>query len=83
MDDILLSYTPDNSEFHVLLCSEIERIWNSNPERLLAILYRIDISESLVKQAFSMGICPEAIDFLAVSIENRMEQKRLIRLRYQ
>lgn len=84
MESLLLDYYgADKDAFRKLLRTETERIWILNPERLLGILYRIDIKEDIVHRAFALGPCEESFELLTDAIVERMEQKRKYRNDYR
>lgn len=57
------------------LVQRIIELLTKNPERLMAILYRIDVSESIVHEIFSTALPPDVPDLLADAILERQVQK--------
>ncbi len=60
----------------------LEYLLRSNQERLWQGLYRIDVPEEKVKQAYAAGSIHEISEKLAVLIINREAQKAELRKKY-
>lgn len=60
---------------HTTLVQRIVELLTKNPERLMSILYRIDVRESLVHEIFSKALPPEVPYLLADAIIERQMQK--------
>lgn len=57
------------------LIDRIIRLLNTNPEKLMSILYRIDVSEARVNEIFSTALPPDVPDLLAELIIERQMAK--------
>ncbi|HCN04755.1 MAG TPA: hypothetical protein DIS79_03975 [Bacteroidetes bacterium] len=57
------------------LVNRIIQLLTSNPERLMAALYRIDVQEQRVNEIFTTAIPPDVPDLLADLIIERQLQK--------
>lgn len=57
------------------LVDRIIRLLNTNPEKLMSILYRIDVSEARVNEIFSKALPPDVPDMLAELIIERQIAK--------
>jgi len=62
-------------EVRAMLVQRIIGLLNSNPEKLMAILYRIDVSEAAVNEIFAKAFPPDVPDLLADSIIERQLAK--------
>lgn len=62
-------------QLHATLVERIVELLTKNPERLMSILYRIDVRESLVNEIFSKALPPEVPYLLADAIIERQMQK--------
>ena len=58
------------------LVERIIRLLNTNPEKLMSILYRIDVSEENVNEIFTKAMPPDVPEELAELIIQRQLQKR-------
>lgn len=58
-----------------LLVNRIIELLNKNPERLMTVLYRIDVSETQVNSIFSSALPPDIPEMLADAILERQSQK--------
>lgn len=67
-------------ELHTILKRRIEELMDKNPERLMWILYRIDVNEQKVKQALAENDSRDYSDVIASLIIARQLQK--IKTRY-
>ena len=72
---------PDYSELIKELSRAIQYLIDKDFEKLLHILYRIDVSEIKVKEAF--GLERDVAQQIAVLIIEREEQKVFTRAKYQ
>jgi len=70
-------------EIRRLLTERIIHLLNRNPERLMAILYRIDVSEARVNEIFSTALPPDIPEYLADLIIERQLAKAESRARYK
>lgn len=68
---------------HERLVRVLIELLTNQPERLMAILYRIDVSEEAVNRIFSTLLPPDVPDALAELIINRQIQKAETRQRYR
>ena len=66
-----------------LLVDRLIELLSRNPERLMAILYRIDVSESAVNDIFSKSMPPDVPELLADLIIQRQLAKAESRARYK
>ena len=66
-----------------MLTERIIHLLNRNPERLMAILYRIDVAEARVNEIFSNALPPDVPDLLADLIIERQLAKAESRARYK
>lgn len=66
-----------------MLIDRIIALLNTNPERLMAILYRIDVSEARVNDIFSTALPPDMPELLADLIMDRQLAKAESRARYR
>lgn len=57
------------------LVDRIIRLLNTNPEKLMSILYRIDVSEARVNEIFSTALPPDVPEMLAELIIERQMAK--------
>lgn len=57
------------------LVDRIIRLLNTNPEKLMSILYRIDVSEARVNEIFCKALPPDVPDMLAELIIERQMAK--------
>jgi hypothetical protein len=73
---------PDFIRLKELLSTKIQQLLSSNINQLLNILYRLDVSEPKVKQAFKLITEEEIADQLAILIIHRVKQKIEIRNNY-
>lgn len=80
-DDVQPTMTRE--ELHRLLANAIIGLLNSKPERLMAILYRIDVSEEAVQHIFSTALPTDVPDLLADLIIDRHLAKAETRQRYR
>lgn len=62
-------------EVRAMLVQRIIGLLNSNPEKLMAILYRIDVSEAAVNEIFVKAFPPDVPELLADSIIARQLAK--------
>ena len=58
------------------LVERIIRLLKTNPEKLMSILYRIDVSEENVNEIFTKAMPPDVPEELAELIIQRQLQKR-------
>jgi len=65
------------------LVQRIVALLNRSPERLMAILYRIDVSEGQVNEIFSTAMPPDVPDLLADLIIERQLRKAETRRYYK
>ncbi|MBU3742476.1 MAG: hypothetical protein FGM24_09365 [Candidatus Kapabacteria bacterium] len=65
------------------LVDRIIYLLNTNPERLMAILYRIDVSESRVNEIFSTALPPDMPERLADLVIERQLAKAETRARFK
>jgi hypothetical protein len=65
------------------LVRRIIGLLNSNPERLMAILYRIDVSEATVNEIFATAQPPDVPDLIADLIIERQLDKARTRAAYR
>lgn len=70
-------------DLHERLVQVLIELLTNRPERLMAILYRIDVSEEAVNQIFSTYLPPDVPDALAELIIDRQLQKAETRQRYR
>lgn len=61
------------------LIDRIIRLLNVNPEKLMSILYRIDVNEKQVNEIFSKSLPPDVPEQLADLIVDRQMQKAATR----
>lgn len=66
-----------------MLTERIIHLLNRNPERLMAILYRIDVAEARVNEIFSTALPPDIPEQLADLIIERQLAKAESRARYK
>lgn len=76
-----LATVPDYTEFVKELSRAIEFLIEKDFEKLMQILYRIDVSESKVKRAF--GLEQDVAQHIALLIIEREEQKVITRAKYK
>lgn len=76
-----LTTVPDYTEFVKELARAIEFLIEKDFEKLMQILYRIDVSESKVKEAF--GLEQDVAQQIALLIIEREEQKVITRAKYK
>lgn len=57
------------------LVSRIIHLLNANPEKLMAILYRIDVQEAVVNEIFATALPPDVPELIAELIINRQLAK--------
>lgn len=65
------------------LVERIIYLLNVNPERLMAILYRIDVSESAMNQIFSKDLPPDMPESIADLVIERQLAKAESRARHR
>jgi len=65
------------------LVERIIQLLNTNPERLMAILYRIDVSEARVNEIFSTALPPDMPERIADLVIERQLAKAETRARYK
>ena len=65
------------------LVERIIQLLNTNPERLMAILYRIDVSEARVNDIFSTALPPDMPERIADLVIERQLAKAETRARYK
>ena len=65
------------------LVERIIQLLNTNPERLMAILYRIDVSEARVNDIFSTALPPDMPEQIADLVIERQLAKAETRARYK
>jgi hypothetical protein len=65
------------------LVDRIIYLLNSNPERLMAILYRIDVSEPRVNEIFSHALPPDIPEQIADLVIERQIAKAETRARHK
>lgn len=65
------------------LLDRIIRLLNTNPEKLMAILYRIDVSETRVNEIFSTALPPDVPELLVDVIIERQIAKAESRAKYR
>ncbi len=65
-----------------VLTKEIGNLLNTDFNRLLNALYRIDIPESLVEKILTEAVPEEIANQLAKAVINREKQKVITRLKY-
>lgn len=64
-------------EIRLALVEKIIQLLNSNPERLMAILYRIDVREAVVNEIFATALAPDVPDLIAdLIIERQLAKAR-------
>lgn len=73
---------PDFETLKRNLSAKIKHLLSNNINQVLNILYRIDVSEAKVKQAFKLMAQDEIADQLAILIIYRVKQKIEIRNKY-
>jgi len=73
---------PDFITLKKRLSTKIQQLLSSDINQLLNILYRLDVSESKVKQAFKLMTEEEIANQLAILIIHRVKQKVEIRNKY-
>ena len=64
-----------SDELHIKLSEYINHLINANFEKLLALLYRIDVSESKLKQLLQEHAGEDAGKIIATLIIERQQQK--------
>lgn len=62
-------------EVRAMLVQRIIGLLNTNPEKLMAILYRIDVSEAAVNEVFGTAFPPDVPELLADLIIERQLAK--------
>lgn len=70
-------------DLHERLVQVLIELLTNRPERLMAILYRIDVREEAVNRIFSTYLPPDVPDALAELIIDRQLQKAESRQRYR
>lgn len=65
------------------LVDRIIYLLNTNPERLMAILYRIDVNEARVNEIFSTALPPDMPERLADLVIERQLAKAETRARFK
>jgi len=65
------------------LVERIIQLLNTNPERLMAILYRIDVNEARVNDIFSHALPPDIPEQIADLVIERQLAKAETRARYK
>ena len=73
----------DSSELKTMVSAVISELMDSNFEKLLLILYRIDVNEEQVKRVISQDDPEMIADNLAELVINRELEKIETRIRYQ
>lgn len=73
MDDVDVSTSLDR--IREALANRIVELLNSNPEKLMMLLYRIDVSEQRVNDIFNNTIPPDVAEALADLIIDRQLAK--------
>jgi hypothetical protein len=81
LDEIAVQ--PTLESVRQFLVNQIITLLNTNPERLMAILYRIDVSEARVNEIFRTAIPPDMPELLADVILERQLAKAESRARYR
>ncbi len=83
--DVGLSLSPSviltEEDLHKALTRAIEYLLDKDFEKLMQILYRIDVSETKVKQAF--GLEQDVAEQIAQLIIEREQQKIITRAKYK
>ncbi|MDZ4744678.1 MAG: hypothetical protein SGJ05_01600 [bacterium] len=79
MDDVATLTTLD--EIREALIHRIVELLNRNPERLMVLLYRIDVSEARVNEIFSKALPPDVPELVADLIIERQLAKAETRAR--
>lgn len=79
LDDAALSTSLDI--IREALADRIVQLLNSNPERLMMVLYRIDVSETRVNEIFNTALPPDVAELLADLIIERQLAKAETRAR--
>lgn len=65
------------------LVERIIQLLNTNPERLMAILYRIDVNEARVNDIFAHALPPDIPEEIADLVIERQMAKAETRARYK
>ncbi|MCB0496998.1 MAG: hypothetical protein KDC79_12740 [Cyclobacteriaceae bacterium] len=78
---VAIAMPPDFDEFVKELSKAIQYLIDTDFERLMQILYRIDVDENKVKLAF--GLENNVADELALLVIEREKQKVLTRAKYR
>ncbi|MBC8124697.1 MAG: hypothetical protein H7X70_03085 [Candidatus Kapabacteria bacterium] len=65
------------AHIRAVLVERIIFLLNANPEKLMTILYRIDVSETVVNEIFLMAIPPDVPELIAdLIIERQLAKAR-------
>lgn len=85
LPDIDASLTADDmlARLRAMLVDRIIYLLNMNPERLMAILYRIDVSEPRVNEIFSHALPPDIPEQIADLVIERQLAKAESRARHK
>lgn len=69
-------------ELHRMLTSYINTLLNSGLEKLISLLYRLDINENKIKESLSDNVGQDAAPLIANLIIERQEEKIKSRQQY-
>ena len=74
--------TTGREELHHMLTMHINTLLNSGVEKLISLLYRLDINENKIRECLSVNAGQDAAPLIANLIIERQEQKIKSRQQY-